>query len=170
VDETVEGWVGGLGIGVACTDWSELRRVPDKAWRLPNTYIVGYWGRIFANGEEQETSWRSDTLQPGARVGLMVLDGGLIVFVNGEVVVRADGLLGSPRGPFYPVVDVFAATRMITLNKNCRPPVPLSKVDAPEARSERSWSGASHSPPLHGYGGVSSCPTAVSRDGDFHEK
>ena len=91
-----------------------------EAWRLPNTYIVGYWGRIFANGEEQETSWRSDTLQPGARVGLMVLDGGLIVFVNGEVVVRADGLLGSPRGPFYPVVDVFAATRMITLNKNCR--------------------------------------------------
>lgn len=33
VDETVAGWVGGLGIGITATPPGEVRRLPDKAWK-----------------------------------------------------------------------------------------------------------------------------------------
>ena len=42
VDDMVDEWVGGTGIGVT-RSVSTRRRGPDKAWRMPNTYIVGYW-------------------------------------------------------------------------------------------------------------------------------
>ena len=46
------GWVGGLGIGLTQTSSASLRRAPDKAWRMPRTFILGYWGRAFCDGKE----------------------------------------------------------------------------------------------------------------------
>jgi len=137
IGETVTGWVGGLGIGVTSTPPAELRRVPDKAWRLPSTYIVGYWGCVFLDGTERRTEWRSDTLQAGSRVGLLVTAdaGDLIVFVDDVPAVFAPGALRSGDSerreiePLYPVVDVFAATRMVTLSERPSPPEPPWNVD-----------------------------------------
>lgn len=144
VCETVTGWVGGLGIGVTRTPPGQLRRVPDKAWRLPSTCIVGYWGCVFLDGKERRTRWRSDTLSAGARVGLLVTDDGqgdLIIFVDDVPVVRAQGALLAPGAdgalpaqrvaePLYPVVDVFAATRVVSMSQRPTPPLPPWEVDA----------------------------------------
>ena len=66
---------------------------PDKVGRMPNTYIVSYRCCVFLGGEEREASWRSDNLNAGARVGLLVTEqsGDLIVFVDGEQVVLVHG-------------------------------------------------------------------------------
>jgi len=146
IDETVNGWVGGLGIGVTRSAPDQLKKMPDKAWRLPGTYIVGYWGCIFLDGRERRTKWRSDALTPGQRVGLLVANGtgDLIIFVDGKPVVRAESALRETRplspvadgesgcgeswneglgdAPLYPVVDVFAAARAVTLARLTTPP------------------------------------------------
>jgi len=126
VEETVSGWVGGLGIGVTATSPHEIRRVPDKAWRMPSTYMVGYWGCIFLDGVERRTSWRSDTLAVGSVVGLLVTrEGDLLVFVDNHPVVRlANAVPGAATKKLYPVIDVFAATRAITLSQRADPPPP----------------------------------------------
>jgi len=131
VKETVAGWVGGLGIGISQVSPSDLKRVPDKAWRMPNTYMVGYWGCVFLDGRERRTKWRADTLEAGSRVGLLVTGDGhgdLIVFVDDQPVVRADGAVPVGRGSsvesLYPVVDVFAATLSVALQPHARAPPP----------------------------------------------
>lgn len=131
IGETVTGWVGGLGIGVTRTSPEGLRRVPDKAWRLPSTYIVGYWGCVFLDGRERRTRWRSDTLQDGSRVGVLVTaaTGDLTIFVDDVPVVFAEGVIDRSREPLYPVVDVFAATRVIRLSRNAAPPRPPYKLE-----------------------------------------
>ena len=123
VEDTVPGWVGGLGIGVTSSTPQGLKRVPDKAWRIPKTMVIGYWGCVFVDGCEQRTAWRADSLHPGARVGFLVTRGGdLLVFVDGEAVVRVDGAVESQKEPLYPVVDVFAATRVVSMSPSARPP------------------------------------------------
>jgi len=159
VQETVAGWVGGLGIGVTSTSPGSLRRVPDKAWRLPDSYIVGYWGCIFLDGKEHRTVWRSDALCPGSRVGLLVTGDGrgdLIVFVNDRPVVRMDGaLLGDGVGPstsgllLYPVVDIFAATRMVVLSQHASPPPPPWYVDESLVRPSAPGSPATANRSIH---------------------
>jgi hypothetical protein len=169
--ETVTGWVGGLGIGVTSTAPDQLRRVPDKAWRLPSTYIVGYWGCVFLDGRERRTRWRSDTLEAGARIGLLVTadSGDLVIFVDDKPVAFAQGALreksrlppvddmdggysgfrGSDNeiGPLYPVVDVFAATRVVTMSQRASPPEPpydvksLSPPGSPVSVSMRNGRG-----------------------------
>lgn len=52
VNEVVAGWVGGLGFGVTITSPSTLTSLPERAWRIPDTWMAGYWGRMFANGEQ----------------------------------------------------------------------------------------------------------------------
>lgn len=137
--ETVTGWVGGLGIGVTTTPPTQLRRVPDKAWRLPRSFIVGYWGCIFVDGQERRTAWGADSLCAGARVGVLVTNNGrgdLIVFVNRRPVVLVPGALAGGEAempiwqePLYPVVDVFAATRAVALSSHAVPPPPPWHVD-----------------------------------------
>mmetsp|Transcript_43248 Transcript_43248/g.69138 ORF Transcript_43248/g.69138 Transcript_43248/m.69138 type:complete len:922 (-) Transcript_43248:148-2913(-) len=131
VRETVNGWVGGLGLGVTRVSPAEMKRMPDKAWRIPSTFIVGYWGCLFLDGREKRTRWKADTLKVGSRVGLLVTGDGrgdLIVFVDGEPVVRADDVLpnsfssGGMQEPLYPVIDVFAATLSVELMTNATAP------------------------------------------------
>lgn len=146
VCETVEGWVGGLGIGVTLTPPSELRRVPDKAWRMPRTFVVGYWGCVFLDGKEHRTRWRPDALALGARVGVLVHDftGDLHVLVDGAAVVFVEGALREhlvAGVELYPVVDVFAATVSVALLPLASaPPVPPPLCDngAAETASPRS--------------------------------
>lgn len=136
VCETVEGWVGGLGIGVTRSDPAHLRRVPDKAWRMPHTFVVGYWGCVFLDGQERRTKWRADNLTKGAKVGLLVSSDGsgdLRVFADGELVVVAAGALAEHAFPgveFFPVVDVFAATLAVAMLPLSRPPPLPWKVAA----------------------------------------
>jgi len=126
----VDGWVGGLGIGVTRTSPFELVRVPDKAWRLQSTWIVGYWGCIFLNGKEQRTQWRADSLPAGSRVGLLVSgdgSGDLHVFVDGVLAVSVQAAVPNQKGSenaLFPVVDVFAATLKVALCPSAVPPEP----------------------------------------------
>eukprot|EP00928_Gymnodinium_smaydae_P094706 TRINITY_DN7996_c0_g7_i1.p1 TRINITY_DN7996_c0_g7~~TRINITY_DN7996_c0_g7_i1.p1 ORF type:complete len:437 (+),score=132.40 TRINITY_DN7996_c0_g7_i1:111-1313(+) len=126
--ETVDGWVGGLGIGVTHTPASQLRRLPDKAWRIPHTFVVGYWGCVFLDGKERRTKFKVDDLPAGTRLGLLVAgdgSGDLLVFANNEVVVSAPGALAEytdPSVPLYAVVDVFAATQGLELLPRSAPP------------------------------------------------
>ena len=128
VEDTVPGWVGGLGIGVTSSTPQGMKRVPDKAWRIQNSMVIGYWGCVFIDGCEQRTAWRADSLHPGAKVGFLVTySGDLLVFVDGEAVVRVDGAIPPHEfeanlEPLYPVVDVFAATRVVSMSPNARPP------------------------------------------------
>lgn len=127
IRETVEGWVGGLGVGVTRTSPDELRTVPDKAWRMPGTFMVGYWGCVFLDGKEHRTQWRSDGLSVGARVGVLVAaaSGDLLIFADEVLVVCMEGALQehmSPELQLYPVVDVFAATLSVALAPCAVPP------------------------------------------------
>jgi len=154
--ETVEGWVGGLGIGVTLTSPGSLRRIPDKAWRMQDTFIVGYWGCVFLNGKERRTHWRADTLPSGARVGLLVSGDGagdLCVFVDGTLVVLVPGALAElavPGAEFFPVVDVFAATLKVALQPQSLPPPPP-------------WGAAegAYSPPASPAGSLASVPRSI---------
>lgn len=153
VCETVDGWVGGLGIGVTRTSPVELRRVPDKAWRLQSTWIVGYWGCVFLNGKEQRTQWRADALPAGSRVGILVSgdgSGDLRVFVDGVLVVSVEAAVpqtGSDNA-LFPVVDVFAATLKVALRPGASPPEPP-------------WGVAALSPPGSPAGSVGSVPQSM---------
>lgn len=129
--QTTEGWVGGLGIGVTHTCPGDLQTVPDKAWRIPSTFIVGYWGTVFLNGKERLARWRPDSLQAGTNVGLLITGDGrndLLVFVNGTPAIHIDGAALKAAGlrpaPLYPVVDVFASTTSVTLLPQAGPPPP----------------------------------------------
>ena len=53
VDDTVDEWVGGAGIGVA-RSVSTWRQGPDKTGRMLNTRIVGHRGGIFLNGKNAD--------------------------------------------------------------------------------------------------------------------
>mmetsp|Transcript_54198 Transcript_54198/g.118773 ORF Transcript_54198/g.118773 Transcript_54198/m.118773 type:complete len:653 (+) Transcript_54198:3-1961(+) len=143
VTGTAAGWVGGLGIGLTQTSEDSLRRVPDKAWRLPNTVIVGYWGRMFALGKEHHGQWKSESLQVGDVVGLLLHNqGDLLVFVNDEVKMWVPWRGGSGE-KYFPLVDVFGCTDGIELIEQGRPPSqpwtpPGSPVEGSPVDSPRS--------------------------------
>merc|ERR1712176_686718 len=60
-----------------------LTELPDRAGKVPNSWIAGYWGRTFSNGHEQHSEWRPQDLRRNDEVGFLVtLDGECIVFVN----------------------------------------------------------------------------------------
>eukprot|EP00931_Biecheleriopsis_adriatica_P015369 TRINITY_DN11787_c0_g1_i1.p1 TRINITY_DN11787_c0_g1~~TRINITY_DN11787_c0_g1_i1.p1 ORF type:complete len:568 (-),score=115.27 TRINITY_DN11787_c0_g1_i1:127-1830(-) len=130
VRETVEGWVGGLGIGVTKSSPEAIPRVPDKAWRMPKTFMIGYWGCVFLDGQERRTNWRADTLPAGACVGILVAgddSGDLRIFVDKSPVVYIEGALKGIMEPgleLYPVVDVFAATLAVQLQPYAKVPEP----------------------------------------------
>jgi len=129
----VAGWVGGLGIGVTATPPELAGRSPDKAWRMQKTFVIGYGGCIYLDGVERRTNWHPDTLAVGARVGLLVAeqgDGDIIVFVDGQPVVRMEGARLSAYDALYPVVDVFAATRSVSLCRWSSPPLPPWRIAA----------------------------------------
>jgi len=120
--QTVDGWLGGLGIGVTHTPPGRIGRLPDKAWRIPETFIVGYSGSLYLNGGETKVEWQPDTLKAGQRIGLLVTGDGresLAVFVDGREELRIDGArlheAGLRDAPLYPVVDVFNASQSLLL-------------------------------------------------------
>lgn len=124
VCQTVEGWLGGLGIGVTHTAPSQLRdqRLPDKAWRLPGTFILGYSGVRSLDGAEAPIDWQPDTLRVGQRVGLLVTGDGrtdMVAFVDGKEVARVPGKDLRPAGlrdePLHAIVDVYNAVLAVKL-------------------------------------------------------
>uniref|UniRef100_A0A7S4UDS3 NHR domain-containing protein n=1 Tax=Alexandrium monilatum TaxID=311494 RepID=A0A7S4UDS3_9DINO len=115
--QTVEGWMGGLGIGITHTKATDLQRIPDKAWRVPSTFIVGYSGCAYVNGKENGCAWQPDNLKPGQRVGCLITGNwrqDMVIYVDGKEVFRIEGSKlreGGLRGePLYPIVDVCNAT------------------------------------------------------------
>ncbi|CAK9027961.1 unnamed protein product [Durusdinium trenchii] len=124
VTETVPGWVGGLGIGIT-PDPRSLKRLPDKAWRIPKTSVLGYWGCAFLDGSEFRTSWHPDTLETGTKVGFLATStGDFVLFVEGEAMVHIERAIPQEdlTKDMHPVVDVFAATRAVSLSSNSSPP------------------------------------------------
>lgn len=137
IGETVEGWVGGLAIGMTCTIPERLTRIPDKAWRVPRTCIIGYSGSVFLDGKEHRTKWRPDTLKAGSRIGFLLSgdgSGDVRVFADGKAVVFAEGAvvwqLADAATGYYPIVDVFSATISVKLCSHAFAPPPPWNIDA----------------------------------------
>lgn len=122
VCQTVDGWMGGLGIGVTHSSPSDLKeqRLPDKAWRVPRSFVLGYAGNKYLNGKEFTLDWQSDQLRVGQRVGLLIDGGSLSVFVDGhevasvpEVEMLSAGLRQDE--PLYGIVDIYNAALSVRL-------------------------------------------------------
>jgi len=100
VKQTVDGWLGGLALGFTHTAPQQFQheRVPDKAWRVPSTFVVGYSGCIYLDGTERRTEWQPDVLKVGQRVGLLLTGDGrcdMVVYVDGEEVSPATSTMAS---------------------------------------------------------------------------
>lgn len=122
--ETVDGWVGGLGIGVTTSPPESVRRMPDKAWRMPGTFVAGYGGSTYMDGIDSKTSWKPDVLSAGSRIGVLIPCGSvaeMLVFVDGILVVRSENTQLMSHATVFPVVDVFAATRVVRLLPDALP-------------------------------------------------
>lgn len=124
---------GGLGIGFTRSNPSLLGRAPEKATGLPDTVVLGYWGRLFSFGKEAPHSWCAGNLPAGSRVGLLISEQDLQVFVNGQLAGQLSGAFAPALPPdalLFPVVDVFAATKAVRLLLKAEPPGPtdLSKT------------------------------------------
>mmetsp|Transcript_118505 Transcript_118505/g.329397 ORF Transcript_118505/g.329397 Transcript_118505/m.329397 type:complete len:198 (+) Transcript_118505:3-596(+) len=122
VRQTVDGWLGGMGIGVTHTPPGQLPRLPDKAVGLAETFVAGYSGCVFLNGSEKRTQWQPETLKIGQRVGLLITGDGrehFKVFVDGVERLHVDGAdlhaAGLRDAALYPVVDVHNATQSVEL-------------------------------------------------------
>lgn len=120
--QVLEGWLGGLGIGVTHSPPGQLARLPDKAWRVPESFVVGYSGSAYLNGNERRLAWQPDGLKVGQHVGLLITGDGrqnMLIFVDGEEVLRIDGgdlhALGLRDAPLYPIVDVYNAAQSVAL-------------------------------------------------------
>lgn len=141
VQETVDGWVGGLGIGVTTTPPENVRRVPDKAWGMPGTFIAGYWGCVFSEEEEGQTSWQPDALNAGSKVGLLLpagCIGEVMIFVDGNLVVHYENINVACHETLFPIVDVFAATRVVRLmHEAASPTQPRRPQDDGASGSDR---------------------------------
>lgn len=122
VCQTVDGWIGGLGIGVTHSSPSDLKeqRLPDKAWRVPRSFVLGYAGNKYLNGKEGTVDWQSDQLRVGQRVGLLIDGGSLFVLVDGQEVAsvpEAEMLSAGLRQdePLYGIVDIYNAALSVRL-------------------------------------------------------
>jgi len=119
VDETMGGWVGALGLGVTRCPEAIVDRLPEKAWKLPHTYMIGYWGRLFCGNKEYETTWEAQRLKPGDVIGFRITKlGEIIVYVNGVAQEYINACFPTDDKPCYPLVDVFGATTSVTMLKS----------------------------------------------------
>lgn len=131
------GSVGGLGIGVTKQSASQSIRIPDKAWRWPQTSILGYWGSAFLEGAQKKIEWCPDSLTVGSIVGLLVTNHGDIqVLVDNEVVASLQGAMTlEPETELYPVLDIYSTTLSVEL---LRPVWSEGSRSASEGASESS--------------------------------
>lgn len=123
LSEVIAGKTGGLGIGVTLTSPWSIPSLPEHAWRVPLTWIAGYWGNVFADGEKHKIDWNPSELSKGDRIGFLVTPTGEIdVYLNGCVCVRFKNAPipvtshGGPRvAQLTAIVDVFDSTASVTL-------------------------------------------------------
>lgn len=139
INSTNTGWVGGFGIGVTLSSHHALSTLPDRAARVPRSWLAGYWGRTFSDGHELPSNWKPQSLRPMDEVGFLVnLEGECSVFVNDEERCR----FANPSVPvktaaepeLYALIDVSAAATSVTF-LNGAPPPPSAKRGARSARA-----------------------------------
>lgn len=132
------GWVGGMGIGVTRSPEDILSKSSDKTWKLPDTFTIGYWGRLFCYGKEYKAPWNLDELKSGDVVGFLVTPAGAIaLFVNS--ILKAYIAAQFPMNvttPVYPVVDVFGSTVEVTLVSTPSVPPTIPADVVPQALRE----------------------------------
>lgn len=137
INSTNTGWVGGFGIGVTLSSHHALSTLPDRAARVPRSWLAGYWGRTFCDGHELPSIWKPQSLRPMDEVGFLVnLEGECSVFVNDEERCR----FANPSVPvktaaepeLYALIDVSAAATSVTF-LNGAPPPPSAKRRAQSA-------------------------------------
>eukprot|EP00931_Biecheleriopsis_adriatica_P065206 TRINITY_DN39804_c0_g1_i1.p1 TRINITY_DN39804_c0_g1~~TRINITY_DN39804_c0_g1_i1.p1 ORF type:complete len:1079 (+),score=180.83 TRINITY_DN39804_c0_g1_i1:96-3332(+) len=137
INSVTQGWVGGFGIGITLSKQQALDLLPDRAARVPQSWIAGYWGRTFSNCLERPCVWKPQALRPSDEVGFLVnLEGECSVFVNDEERCRfADPpvpVKSSPEVELTALIDVSAAATSVTF-LNGAPPPPSAKRGARSA-------------------------------------
>lgn len=126
INDVVTGWVGGLGIGITMSKASRITALPDRAWRIPDSWIAGYWGRMFTDGQQHFVDWKPQDLRTRDKVGFLVtMEGECKVYVNGDLKVKFNEVLVPVKtGSDEPtaLVDIFASTASVTLLEGAQPP------------------------------------------------
>lgn len=124
-------WVGGFAIGVTLSKPSSLVPLPDRAARVPRSWIAGYWGRTFANGQERLNDWNPQALRPGDEVAFLVgTEGECSVFVNDEERCRfadppvpvSQHMIAVEEVELTALIDVSAAATSVTFLNGAPPP------------------------------------------------
>lgn len=137
INEVVTGWVGGLGLGVTLTHPSAVAALPDRAWRIPESWMAGYWGRMFTNGQQHLIDWKPQELRSNDKVGFLVTpQGHCIVYVNGEEKVNFSEVpvpVESGDVELTALVDVFASTASVSLCDSHPPEAAEAEEDEDDA-------------------------------------
>jgi len=129
INSDCSNWLGGFAIGVTLSSPSTLVPLPDRAARVPRSWLAGYWGRTFANGQERLSTFSPQALKPGDEVVFLVgLEGECSVFVNDEETCR----FSDPPVPVVrpgggdveitALIDVSAAVTSVTFVNGGPPP------------------------------------------------
>merc|ERR1711879_224244 len=83
----------GLAIGFTRADPAR-HKPPTEPFDVPDSYSLGYDGVIFLDdgADPGDIDWQPDRLKKGDRVGLVLDQDLLVLFVNGEVVHDAEAI------------------------------------------------------------------------------
>jgi hypothetical protein len=88
--------VGEFGIGVTLTTPAGLATSPDRASRVPNSWMAGFWGRTYSNFNERPSDWKPQELKRDDELCFLVtLEGECVVYVNERECCR----FGDPHVP-----------------------------------------------------------------------
>lgn len=128
VNSVSSGWVGGFGIGVTLSTPSTLEKLPDRALCVPRSWLAGYWGRTFADGQERLSCWQPQTLRPGDEVDFLVdCDGECFVFVNGKQCCQFNHVLVPTKSGMMvqltPLIDISTCPMSVTFLHGAPPPI-----------------------------------------------
>jgi len=112
INSVSTGWIGGFGIGVTLSTPCSLAVLPDRASRVPRSWLAGYWGRTFSNGSERLSEWKPQDLVPNDEVGFLVTtEGACIVYINDMERCR----FGNPPVPVKPGMCAEGEPELIAL-------------------------------------------------------
>jgi len=134
-------WVGGFAIGVTLSK-PATAHLCDRAARIPQSWVAGYWGRTFANGKESRSNWSPQGLRPGDEVAFLVgLEGECVVFVNDEERCRFSDPpvpISRPAGAdaeLTALIDVSAAAAAVTFLPDAALPGGLQSAESSNGQS-----------------------------------
>jgi Neuralized/IQ calmodulin-binding motif len=86
-----------------------------------DSWLLGFDGKYYSNGKFVESPWCGNTLKEGDKVGLLMINGDLLLFVNEEIVCEIDAKIPSDL-IMHAVIDLIGGTNSVLFIENPNPP------------------------------------------------